>query len=384
MIRPAARIAASLADGDHVHDLVEAAVPGKREFVPDHLAAGSFDRRHACIRSEVSLAREARNVADYSQDLRCQDRPYTENLGEHGAGGLHLTCDALVESRYTSVQGAHISHQLGGQLSADPSGRMLGSSAAQQFGGGIGRELLPDRIREEVTQEYVEAVQGAGAFGDQVLASLGEQPQDFDVAFRTVLGLDRGQPIVSEGTEGNEVASRRSFLRALPVESTRTREESLGGTSTTLSPAARSFCAKGRPMPPAPSTAERRSGKRFAHRSRARSPFRVAGKVSCPTNSPCSSITATTFVALWGSTPMSTSTLVASLVFGPSPSWRTEDNPTWGKIHASVESPRSPDAGGSQAYNKPTLHKSGKDFASDPYRRPRSLAAADHRAPGQS
>ena len=49
----------------------------------------------------------------------------------------------------------------------------------------------------------MEAVQGAGAFGDQVLASLGEQPQDFDVAFRTVLGLDRGQPIVSEGSEGN-------------------------------------------------------------------------------------------------------------------------------------------------------------------------------------
>ncbi len=33
MIRPAARIAASLADGDHVHDLVEAAVPGEREPV---------------------------------------------------------------------------------------------------------------------------------------------------------------------------------------------------------------------------------------------------------------------------------------------------------------------------------------------------------------
>jgi hypothetical protein len=52
---------------------------------------------------------------------------------------------------------------------------------------------------------------------------------------------------------------------------------------------------------------------------------------------PCSSIAATTFVALWGATPMSTSTLVASFAFGPSPSsWRTEDNPTLGKIHASA------------------------------------------------
>jgi hypothetical protein len=73
---------------------------------------------------------------------------------------LHLSSDALVEFRYTSIQGAHISHYLGGQPSANPSGRMLGPpSAAQQFGGSIGRELLPDRIREEIPQEeYVEAV----------------------------------------------------------------------------------------------------------------------------------------------------------------------------------------------------------------------------------
>jgi hypothetical protein len=64
--------------------------------------------------------------------------------------------------------------------------------------------LLPDRIREEIPQEYMEAVQGSGAFGDQVLGSLGEQPQDFDVAFRTVLGLDRAQPIVSQSGEGSE------------------------------------------------------------------------------------------------------------------------------------------------------------------------------------
>jgi hypothetical protein len=30
---------------------------------------------------------------------------------------------------------------------------MLGLTAAQQFGGGIGRELLADRIAEEVPQE---------------------------------------------------------------------------------------------------------------------------------------------------------------------------------------------------------------------------------------
>jgi hypothetical protein len=87
------------------------------------------------------------------------------------------------------------------------------------------------------------------------------------VAFRTVLGLDRAQPIVSQSSEGGEGGIQCiAFFRALPVESTLTREESLGATSTTLSPAAKSFWAKGRPMPLAPSTAQRRPGKRFAHR----------------------------------------------------------------------------------------------------------------------
>jgi hypothetical protein len=105
----------------------------------------------------VSLAWEARDVADYSHDLRGQDRADAKDLGEHGAGGLHLSCDTLVELRYAPIKSAHISHHLGGQPSADLSGWMLWSSAAQQFGGDIGRELFLDRIREEVSQQDVEA-----------------------------------------------------------------------------------------------------------------------------------------------------------------------------------------------------------------------------------
>jgi hypothetical protein len=59
-------------------------------------------------------------------------------------------------------------------------------------------------------------------------------------------------------------ASRPSFLRALPLESSRTRAESLGGTSTTDSPAAASLPARCRPRPLEFSTAQRCSGNRFA------------------------------------------------------------------------------------------------------------------------
>jgi hypothetical protein len=103
-----------------------------------------------------------------------------------------------------------------------------------------------------------------------------------------------------------KVASRRSFLRALPTESTLTFAESLGGTSTTSSPAPTSFCATGRPMPAAPSTAQRRSGNRFDQCSSACRPLRSAGKAMWLMISPFSSMAATAFALLWGSTPMST------------------------------------------------------------------------------
>jgi hypothetical protein len=46
----------------------------------------------------VRLAREARNVANYSHDLRGQDWADAEDLGERGAGSLHLTTPMRLSS----------------------------------------------------------------------------------------------------------------------------------------------------------------------------------------------------------------------------------------------------------------------------------------------
>src|SRR5215218_10804037 len=87
--------------------------------------------------------------------------------------------------------------------------------------------------------------------------------------------MDPSETLIAQGGQrAVKVASRRSFLRAFegPVESTLTFAESLGATSTTSSPEAASFWAKGRPMPVAPSIAQRRSAKRLAQRSSALMP----------------------------------------------------------------------------------------------------------------
>jgi hypothetical protein len=110
-----------------------------------------------------------------------------------------------------------------------------------------------------------------------------------------------------EATNAVARASSPSFLRALPLESSRTLAESLGGTSTTDSPAAANLCARCLPRPPAFSTAQRRSGNLLAQRLRALKPVRSCGKLARSRSSPPASSTAATATdALWGSTPIKT------------------------------------------------------------------------------
>src|SRR5215218_1895284 len=139
-------------------------------------------------------------------------------------------------------------------------------------------------------------------------------------------------------------ASTPSFLRALPLESTLTLAESLGGTSTTDSPAAANLPARCRPRPPAFSTAQRRSANLLAQRSRDLRPARFCGKLARSRNSPVASSTAATATEpLWGSTPIKTfMSAHTSVSVGPSPSSRAKDIPTSGLCsHTSFESLRA-------------------------------------------
>src|SRR5215213_10111920 len=150
----------------------------------------------------------------------------------------------------------------------------------------------------------MQAVERPGALRNQVLAPLGKQAQHLRDAASGSTAARRSLP---EAASALARASSPSFLRAFPVDSTRTLAESLGGTSTTDSPAAVNLPARHRPRPPAFSSAQRRSGNRLAQRSRALKPVRFCGKLARSRSSPlASSIAATATDALWGSTPIST------------------------------------------------------------------------------
>jgi hypothetical protein len=162
-------------------------------------------------------------------------------------------------------------------------------------------------------------------------------------------------------------ASTPSFLRALPVESTRTRAESLGGTSTTDSPEAANLPAKCRPRPPAFSTAQRRSGNLLAQRSRdlsrcdparsrhARGARLRLGRSRRRRPTPC------------GDRPLLAPSFArTSVSLGPPPpSARAKDIPTSRRAHASFEplrTPRAP-AGRKPRTSQPTLRATGSSGA---------------------
>jgi hypothetical protein len=118
--------------------------------------------------------------------------------------------------------------------------------------------------------------------------------------------------------------------------------------------------------------AHRRCSKRFARRQSTRSPCLLEEKLACSNNSPNSSIAATEWVALWGSTPMST-----LMPFAPPSSPATTEtrggHPDFELEQTSVEPPHAADAAGAQAFFEPALREERQGATSEPATSRRTL-----------
>jgi hypothetical protein len=141
-----------------------------------------------------------------------------------------------------------------------------------------------------------------------------------------------GNRLLGQAANAVARASSPSFLRALPVESIRTRAESLGGTSTTDSPVAANLWAKYLPRPPAFSTAQ--SGARGIA-----SPSVFEGPQTCAVVRETSALEELADLVhhregycdalLWGSTPINTFMRArTSILVEPAIGVREKDTPT--------------------------------------------------------
>src|SRR3712207_2876855 len=95
-----------------------------------------------------------------------------------------------------------------------------------------------------------------------------------------------------------------------------------------------------------------RCSKRFAHDLSARKPCPPEEKLACSSSSPDPSIAATAWVALWGSTPMSTSTPLAP-PSSPATTKTRGGHSDFELEQTSVEPPHAADAAGAQAFFEP-------------------------------
>ena len=100
-----------------------------------------------------------------------------------------------------------------------------------------------------------------------------------------------------------------SFLSVSPASSSRTREASFGGTSSTRSPAATSCWARSRPSPAAPSTAQVRSGHSAAHATSSPACLSEASTRSFPSGCSATPIATAVCEPLCGSTPIITAVI---------------------------------------------------------------------------
>jgi hypothetical protein len=143
----------------------------------------------------VVAVREPGDVASVAQELGRQHRADSKDLGQGGAMLADRGPDPLAGRRDLAVEAAHVGQQLVGDplaLGVDGGDRV---GLAQQGGGPGGRELTGGTAGLQVGQQHVQAAQGAGAFGHQVIAAVAEQAEDH----RLVLQGDRAQPPVVDG-----------------------------------------------------------------------------------------------------------------------------------------------------------------------------------------
>jgi hypothetical protein len=118
-------------------------------------------------------------------------------------------------------------------------------------------------------------------------------------------------PAERSAATATERASFGSFLFVFPAASSRTRAASLGWTSSTRSPAASSCWASRCPVPPAPSTAQVRSGHAAAQASSRCSWPALARTRSSPSRSSAALTAAAVCEPLCGSTPIITTAMAS-------------------------------------------------------------------------
>jgi hypothetical protein len=157
--------------GVDVYCGVVLAVAGAGESMASLVAAGGFDRGSTAVAGVVVPAGETGDVAAVSQDFRGEDGTEVVDVSQGAAGGFERRGQRLGVGLDGGVEPAEVGEQIPGQGFALLVSRSQRTDQAQQRG-------CPDRGQVALrasgvqTAQYVQPVQGPGAFGDLVVTVL--------------------------------------------------------------------------------------------------------------------------------------------------------------------------------------------------------------------
>jgi hypothetical protein len=193
----------------------------------------------------VSLSWETHHTADRSHDLGGQYGACAKDLGESATRSFYLGFDALVQVRDLSIKCADVAHDLRSHSLADARRGALRPYTTQDVRGSAGRERSGHPAGHGVPRKPVQAALNAR------VRSATTKFQRLSESRRSTSDSDSGSITASRSLREAAMASSPSFLRTLPLQSTHTRAETLGGMSTTDSSAAHNLPARCQPRPPA-------------------------------------------------------------------------------------------------------------------------------------
>jgi hypothetical protein len=163
---------------------------------------------------------------------------------QRGAGRLDELAQLLVGGLLAGVDPLEVGGELGGDAAAGLAGGVPRPDLGQQRLGLRGGQVLLRPARDELEQQVVQLRDHAGVVLAERPAPVGQDAQHSEL----LVVDDRRRPAMRVPTSATECASVASVLRPWPVENTRTRADSFGGTSTTCSSSASRRVATCRPI----------------------------------------------------------------------------------------------------------------------------------------
>jgi hypothetical protein len=291
-----------------VQCVVQRAIAGTTQPMAAYVTAGRFNRSGSCVARVMARRGETRDIPSVAKDLSREQLANSGDPRQGAAAGRGGLCASLPVGGEIAVQSSHVTDELSGPALALDLDNGDRANGPEERGRIVGCEVGRRTTWGQVSEQPVEPVDRPPALLVQFVPPVGEEPQDRRMVLTRYLAKSSAGMATVATT-----ASRRSVFRLWPVCRSRARPARLAGTSTTVSPALTSCCARKSPSPVAPSMAHVRSGHAADQFSRRLSVALFAGTRSCAMTSASFPTAAAVCEPVCGSIPMMTTICTPSL-----------------------------------------------------------------------